>query len=42
MLAVGLLVPSQGRLGKNWKYAEALKDLAEYARPQPSREMEWC
>ena len=30
MLAVGALVPGQGRLGKSWKYAEALKYLARY------------
>ena len=30
MLAVGLLVPlSHGRLGKSWRHAEALKDLAQ-------------
>ena len=29
MLAVGALVPlSHGRLGKSWKHAEGLKDLA--------------
>lgn len=31
MLAVGALVPlSQGRLGKSWKHASALKELARY------------
>ena len=30
MLAVGALVPlSYGRLGKSWKYAVSLKELAE-------------
>ena len=32
MLAVGALVPlDQGRLGRSWKHAESLKELAEYA-----------
>lgn len=31
MLAVGALVPlSQGRLGKSWKHAAGLKELAQY------------
>ena len=31
MLAVGALVPlSYGRLGKSWRHAEGLKELAEY------------
>ena len=31
MLAVGALVPlDQGRLGRSWKHAENLKELAEY------------
>ena len=31
MLAVGALVPlDQGRLGRSWKHAEKLKDLAQY------------
>lgn len=31
MLAVGVLVPlSHGRLGKSWKHASALKELARY------------
>ena len=33
MLAVGALVPTQGRLGKSWRHADGLKNLAEYARP---------
>ena len=32
MLAVGALLPSRGLLGKSWKYAEGLKDLAEWVR----------
>ena len=28
MLAVGVLVPSHGLLGKSWKHAEGLKELA--------------
>ena len=32
MLAVGALLPGQGRLGKSWKYTKALKHLAEYVR----------
>lgn len=31
MLAVGALMPlSHGRMGKSWKHAEGLKELAEY------------
>jgi hypothetical protein len=31
MLAVGALVPlGNGRLGRSWKHAEKLKELAEY------------
>lgn len=29
MLAVGVLVPNTGRLGKSWKHAIGLKALAE-------------
>lgn len=32
MLAVGALVPlDQGRLGRSWKHADKLKEMAEYA-----------
>lgn len=32
MLAVGVLVPlDNGRLGKSWKHADTLKELAKYA-----------
>ena len=35
MLAVGALVPlSHGRLGRSWKHAEGLKELAEYVLPK--------
>ena len=35
MLAVGALVPlSHGRLGRSWKHAESLKELAEYVLPK--------
>ena len=38
MLAVGALVPlSQGRLGKSWKHASALKELARYAHTHSCR-----
>lgn len=31
MLAVGALVPlDQGRLGRSWKHAEQLKEMAEF------------
>lgn len=31
MIAVGIMVPlSYGRLGRSWKHAESLKDLARY------------
>lgn len=31
MLAVGALVPLEnGRLGRNWRHAEKLKEIAEY------------
>lgn len=38
MIAVGLLVPlSEGRLGRAWRHAQALKDMAAYVqRPSPS------
>lgn len=33
MLAVGVLVPlSYGRMGKSWKHAEGLKELARSVR----------
>ena len=33
MLAVGVLVPlSYGRMGKSWKHAEGLKELARLVR----------
>ncbi|MCJ1269045.1 hypothetical protein MMC22_008933 [Lobaria immixta] len=38
MLAVGALVPlSQGRLGKSWKHASALKELARNLVQDPSK-----
>ena len=38
MIAVGALVPlSHGRLGRSWKHAESLKELAEYVLPLPLR-----
>ncbi|KAL9128301.1 MAG: hypothetical protein Q9217_003006 [Psora testacea] len=43
MLAVGVLVPSHGRLGKSWKHAKGLKELAatlsiDYKNTQPLEE----
>lgn len=35
MLAVGVLVPlEQGRMGKSWRHAEGLKDLARCLVPR--------
>jgi len=40
MIAVGVLVPlSYGRLGRAWRHAEALQDLARFALLSPSRAM---
>ena len=37
MLAVGALVPLEnGRLGRSWKHAERLKELAECVTQRPS------
>ena len=41
MLAVGVLVPLEhGRMGRSWRHAEAIKDLARYVNKRHASERE--